>query len=117
MAISDGGEAARTRGATDAGGAGDKVSFPDPSASPLGTDDEAAGTKPQSGSPAGARTIGSDTTRHMEPSPGRPTAVTGESARPMSGLDLKAGRSNRAILIGAFVVLVIAAIAIVLWPR
>ncbi|NDU99782.1 hypothetical protein [Pseudoroseicyclus tamaricis] len=30
----------------DRGGAGDKVAFEDPSAAPLGTDDEAAGTPP-----------------------------------------------------------------------
>lgn len=30
----------------DRGGASDKVDFPDPAASPLGTDDEAAGTPP-----------------------------------------------------------------------
>lgn len=34
------------RSRIDEGGAGDKVDFPDPAASPLGTDDEAAGTPP-----------------------------------------------------------------------
>jgi hypothetical protein len=34
----------RLRGDIDAGRTGEKVSWPDPSAAPLGTDDEAAGT-------------------------------------------------------------------------
>ncbi|WP_323766165.1 hypothetical protein [Marinovum sp.] len=38
--------AARLRHQIDHGGAGDKVAFPDPSAAPLGTDDEAAGHPP-----------------------------------------------------------------------
>lgn len=44
----DGGAAGavRLRDAIDRGGAGDKVAFSDPSAAPLGTDDEAAGTPP-----------------------------------------------------------------------
>jgi hypothetical protein len=31
----------------DAGETGDKVAFPDPAAAPLGTDEEAAGTRPE----------------------------------------------------------------------
>jgi hypothetical protein len=37
------------RTAIDRGAAGDKVSFPDPAAAPLGTDDEAAGSPPSRG--------------------------------------------------------------------
>lgn len=37
------------RSRLDRGRAGDKVDFPDPSAAPLGTDDEAAGTPPSEG--------------------------------------------------------------------
>lgn len=39
-----GASAARLRGDIDAGRTGDKVSWPDPAAAPLGTDEEAAGT-------------------------------------------------------------------------
>ena len=38
--------AARLRHAIDSGNTGDKVNYPDPAAAPLGTDDEAAGTRP-----------------------------------------------------------------------
>lgn len=38
--------AARLRRAIDSGRTGDKVDFPDPAVAPLGTDDEAAGTRP-----------------------------------------------------------------------
>ncbi len=40
------GGASRLRDRIDRGGTGDKVAFSDPSAAPLGTDDEAAGTPP-----------------------------------------------------------------------
>lgn len=43
---SGGAEAGRLRDEIDRGGTGDKVAFSDPSAAPLGTDDEAAGTAP-----------------------------------------------------------------------
>jgi hypothetical protein len=43
---SGGAEAGRLREDIDRGGTGDKVAFSDPSAAPLGTDDEAAGTAP-----------------------------------------------------------------------
>lgn len=36
----------RLRREIDSGRSGDKIGFPDPAASPLGTDDEAAGTPP-----------------------------------------------------------------------
>jgi hypothetical protein len=39
-----GASAERLRGDIDAGRTGDKVSWPDPAAAPLGTDEEAAGT-------------------------------------------------------------------------
>jgi len=38
--------AERLRNDIDAGRTGDKVPYPDPAAAPLGTDDEAAGTRP-----------------------------------------------------------------------
>ncbi|TCT02151.1 hypothetical protein [Aquabacter spiritensis] len=41
-----GSDGARRRAAIDAGETRDKVSYPDPAAAPLGTDDEAAGTRP-----------------------------------------------------------------------
>ena len=46
---------AKLRDEIDHGQAGDKVSFPDPAAAPLGTDDEAAGHPPTSEQIAMAR--------------------------------------------------------------
>lgn len=125
---------ARLRADIDSGRTRDKVSAPDPAASPLGTDDEAAGTPasparvalavasrpggapPDSGTTrAGttqAETTQAETTQAMQPSPGRAGATTGEDARPASGLNPSARTVNRTILIGAAVVLVLAALVI-----
>ena len=42
---------ARVRHAVDSGDTRDKISYPDPAAAPLGTDDEAAGRSPPPGGP------------------------------------------------------------------
>lgn len=105
------------RAAIDSGRSGEKVPMPDPSSTPLGTDDEAAGTRPQTGSPQPARPSGSAATRETEPSPGRPSAVTHEAARPASGLDPKARSANRMLLIVAFAVLAVFALVLVLVGR
>jgi len=59
----------------DSGRTGDKVPFPDPSAAPLGTDDEAAGTPPAPAAIQRARSheVGDVT--------GQATAVTHEASR------------------------------------
>ncbi|MEQ3749229.1 MAG: hypothetical protein ABNH26_07605 [Celeribacter sp.] len=64
-------DAAQLRDEIDRGGAGDKVAFSDPSAAPLGTDDEAAGTPPSRGQVSEAA---KHETRREEPKPGKPTA-------------------------------------------
>lgn len=63
-------DAARLRDEIDRGGTGDKVAFTDPSAAPLGTDDEAAGAAPSS---AQVRTAAQHETRRDKPEPGKPT--------------------------------------------
>lgn len=57
----------RMRGGHDAGAYGDKVAAPDPALSPLGTDDEAAGTTPAAAPPPPG-----------PPSPGHAFAGTGD---------------------------------------
>jgi hypothetical protein len=56
----------RLRSEIDQGRTGDKVSFPDPAAVPLGTDEEAAGTPPSREAVAVARK--SETSRPSQPS-------------------------------------------------
>lgn len=56
------------RDAIDRGEGGDKVAHPDPSAAPLGTDDEAGGSGP---SPAAVRTAFDEEVRHT-PGEGEP---------------------------------------------
>ncbi|WP_181706672.1 hypothetical protein [Chthonobacter rhizosphaerae] len=80
---------ARLRHGIDSTESGDKVAFPDPAASPLGTDDEAAGRPPTAdavreaashelrgpaGSAVGQRT--SETGRAISGEPGRTTEAT-----------------------------------------
>lgn len=74
----------RLRHEIDQGRTGDKVAFPDPAASPLGTDDEAAGTPPTR---ADVRTAAASEAR--QPGIDAP-AATDERKRGMTGQ----GRGN-----------------------
>lgn len=94
------------RGRIDEGRAGDKVDFPDPAASPLGTDDEAAGTPPL---PADVATAG----RHeLTRAPADAPADTGERAPTW----LREGRGIPAWAWGLAVVLVVGGIVFAMLP-
>lgn len=63
----------------DRGRTGDKVAFPDPSAAPLGTDDEAAGT------PSDGETLSNNSARHESGRTGNSPGATDEASRNFSG--------------------------------
>lgn len=98
----------RLRDGIDHGAAGDKVSFPDPAAAPLGTDDEAAGTPPT------PEQIQMAAAHELAARPD--DSSTGRERRSISGLQGTGGgqlqSSGRAlgILVGILIVLSIIAI-------
>ena len=79
---------AKLRDEIDHGQAGDKVSFPDPAAAPLGTDDEAAGHPPTPEQIAMARRL-----------------EVREDPRPRPELDGWTGKSGVKLLLGAAIIL------------
>lgn len=97
----------RLRGDIDEGRAGDKVGFPDPAASPLGTDAEAGGTSPTPDEVARAQ-ANETRDRPQAPSPG--------GARPVSsgGADRRRGRGVATVAVLAGVVVVIVLLALVI---
>ena len=90
----------------DSGKSGDKVGFPDPSAAPLGTDDEAAGTPPTERQRMAA---------HAEEVINRPNGdPVATEPRPVSTHQDSTSRPRRTWLI-AVLVGVVAAVAVVFW--
>lgn len=94
------------RAGIDRGVSGDKVDFPDPAASPLGTDDEAAGTPPRRADVATAAAH-----EVARPPAGAPTGV-GERAP----LELREGRGIPGWAWAAAGLLTLAAIVFALVP-
>ncbi len=100
----------RLRDAINSGRTGDKVAFEDPAASPLGTDDEAAGTPPSAEAVAHAA-------RHEVRKDGiAAPAVSDERGRSISG-DRRGGwltaSDSRPWLIGAGSLLLLGAVFVV----
>lgn len=99
----------RLRTAIDAGKGGDKIAFEDPAASPLGTDDEAAGTPPAG--PDVARAARSERLTAGVAAPGaadeRRRTISGESRG-----GFLADADARPWLIGAFAVLAVGAVVV-----
>lgn len=98
---------ARLRGAIDRGATGDKIGFPDPAATPLGTDDEAAGTPP---SAEAVRQAASTEIRRADApvrSPEAPRSLTGE------GGGIGSAASGPAFLLAGAILAV--GVAIILW--
>lgn len=86
----------------DLGGTGDKVSFPDPAAAPLGTDEEAAGTPPS--------TAAVDLAKLEERNPeGTSPGATDETSRDYSGDLVRHPHSGRIVAIIVFVLGALAA--------
>lgn len=79
---------ARLKQAIDSGKGADKTGFPDPAASPLGTDDEAAGTPPS------AEAIRHAAAQEIRPSSGKRPGTSDESARTISGEGRGFGSAN-----------------------
>src|SRR5690349_2280764 len=99
----------RLKADIDSGRLGDKIAFPDPSAAPLGTDDEAAGSPPTPERVAEAREGELRSAREIGPSAGeeRSRRIDGEAdGLPRTGL--------APILISLVVGLMIAAAVVVL---
>ena len=89
------------RNKVDLGKTGDKISFPDPAAAPLGTDEEAAGTPPS--------TAAVDLAKSEERSPeGTSPGATDETSRNYSGDLVRHPHSGRIV---AMIALVISALA------
>lgn len=97
---------ARLRKEIDAGNSGDKVTFPDPAASPLGTDDEAAGTPPT------AERVRLAAASEVRQSGVDSPAVSDERGRTISGEGPGLASANiRPVVIALLVVLVLGALA------
>lgn len=96
----------RLRKEIDSGKAGDKTAFPDPAASPLGTDDEAGGSPPTADQVRLAA-------RHELRQDGVDApAVSDERARTITGEGPGLASANiRPVVIGLLAVLVIGAVA------
>ena len=133
-----GGGAEQLRQRIDSGLTGDKVAVSDPATSPLGTDDEAAGGRPQSGAPArgttttggmgmsesptgsgasggttGAGSLGGTTGGGRAATPGAASGST-QSAR----LDARPRTRNWWVIVAAFIVVLLVVLYAfgVTWP-
>ncbi len=88
-------------------GRGNKAPFPDPAASPLGTDDEAAGTPPS------AEAIRTASVHELKPGQARSTRNTDERGRSPEGEETKIAGGMRSLVIFVLAVCALAVVAFV----